>query len=337
MYSPSLDFLRQTISGEINNFKVRKIKDNAGPSDVFRVSLDYSGGYPGPSSVILKRIGPHWPDDAHIQDREVRFYVDLLPHIGLNHPYLYYAGMDGEASDRIILLEDLGARYRFPPPVYIWQPDEVRCFLRAYACLHVRGRELLPAREEREWMLTYQCPGWNQDDILRQISDLVTRGIWEARPGVEQLVARALDNLSLFDDCPVTVLHHDVYPPNIGLPLDLDQEAVLIDWEMGGWGWAEIDLAYLFLQPFGSADATERQEILAEYWLHRQAVEGHIPPAEERREIQWLAEALFALSQVRVAHKVAETPYPTGSAPQAYWQAMFVVLQRKLKELSESI
>jgi hypothetical protein len=337
MFSPSLEFLRRVVSPEVSGFKAGKIKTNAGPSAVQRVFLEYPRKQPGIATVILKSIGPHWPDDAYVQDREVNFYVDLLPRVGLHRPALYHAGIDEQTGERLIVLEDLSNRYRFPSPAYIWQPAEIRCFLRTYACLHVHGRGCLPPANARAWLLTYQQPQWDPEDVLTAIVELVGRNIWEPVSGADRLVAAALAGLNDFPDQPVTLLHNDLYPPNIGLPGDLGENAVLIDWEMGGWGLAEFDLAYLFMQPFQSACRVGRQEVLEAYWSHRQDIEGRIPAAGERTAALWLAEALFALAMVMVAIKVAHHPYPPGSAPHAYWAAMFGVLEQRLRELCRSV
>jgi hypothetical protein len=333
----SLDFLRPVFGPRLIDFSIDKIKNSAGPAVVYQVNLQYERGHSGIPSAILKTIAPHWPDDPFAPDRELQIYRDLLPQTGLRTASLFYTGVEPATGLRLIVLEDLGEQYRFPPPAYRWLPEEVDRFLRTYACLHVRGRESLPPAPERAWLLTYQQPDWQAETVLQELAGLIARGIFRPLPGAERLVDRALGLLGAFAAWPATLLHGDLYPPNIGLPVCPEKEAVLIDWEMAGWGLAEFDLAYLFMQPYGSARQIDVQKTLDVYWSYRQALEGVIPPAEERRAAQWFAEAMFALAEVFVARRVAEHPFPAGTAPHAYWQAMYGVLERKLNDLCASL
>jgi hypothetical protein len=332
-----LRFLRQVIDPRISAYEHCLIKTSASPSTVHRVVLVYPQGHPGVRSVILKSIAPTWSDDSNGPDRELIFYTKVLPCLDLKHPWVYYAGVDAQSGYRLLLLEDLGSGYRFPPPDHQWTPEEARCMLRTYARLHVSGRECLPAEPERAWMwrMALQERAWEPEALLRLIHFLQGEEIWLTLPRIERLIERTIADQAVFACHPRTLLHNDVYPPNVALPLNLDGEALLVDWEMAGWGLAELDLAFVFLQPFRSARQIDRTEALASYWAMRQDLEGTCPPSDEREAIQHHADALWALSLVPVAHKVAIKPFPAGSAPQAYWEAMFGVLYERLGELCE--
>jgi thiamine kinase-like enzyme len=138
-------------------------------------------------------------------------------------------------------------------------------------------------------------------------------------------------------DYPETLLHNDVCPPNCGLPPNADGECVLVDWEMVGWGLAEMDLAYMFMQPFASERMLDRSEMLEYYWQQRHVLEGVRQPADVERATQRYADAVLALWLVPVAHRVTARPYPEGSAPGDYWEGMFGVLHGRLKALCEGI
>jgi hypothetical protein len=176
---------------------------------------------------------------------------------------------------------------------------------------------------------------WQPEALLCMVEALVALGVWTPLPRIEGLVTHTLEGMEAFSRYPATLLHNDVYPPNIALPLGPGEEAALLDWEMAGWGPAELDLAFMFLQPYRSAQRLERTETLAYYWAVRQALEGMCPPIGERQDIQRQADAVWALSLVPVALKVANRPYPAGSAPHAYWDAMFGVLHGSLRSLSD--
>lgn len=337
MAFPSLEFFRQVIHPEISGYALRTIKTSAPPAKVAAVSLYSRSNREVACRLIAKIISPDWPDDPLGQDRERFFYQRVFPRLGFEHPRVYYAGFNPGTRQRLIVMEDVSSRYRFPHPDYQWKLEEVFCFLRSYACLHARGREILATIDDRAWLLAYHRQPLGCEQIEASAHYLVSQGIWDRLPGLERLIQRTQEQLSVFSRYPATLIHNDLYPPNIGLPRNLADPAVLIDWDMAAWGWAEIDLAYLFMQPFCSTSQIDRQATLDYYWEQRLALEGCIPPHDERRSLQNFADSLFALAEVLVAGKVARSPYPPGSAPGAYWAAMYAVLYQRLVELCERV
>jgi aminoglycoside phosphotransferase (APT) family kinase protein len=184
-------------------------------------------------------------------------------------------------------------------------------------------------------MWTIQHRSWQRDQVMEMAEELVTRGAWPAIVGLDRLVDWTLTVEAEMNARPVTLIHNDVYPPNIGFPPDLSGEAVLIDWEMAGWGLAELDLAYLFMQPFSSSAHLDRAACLDFYWRARAALGDCIPPLDERCVVQRYADALWAIYEIAVAHFVATTrPFAPGSPPHAFWQAMLPVLHGKLTMLA---
>lgn len=334
MFSPSLALLRQVFTPRLRCFDRQTIKASATPATVYRLILEYDGRPTGPASTILKVVRPDWPGDPEGHDRERRFYAELAPGLELKHPHLYYAGIDPDSQCRVLLLEDLVGRHRFPPPTHAWTWEELRCLLRTYARLHVRGENCLPAAGQRDWLMSRHETRWTAEGIVGMVSDLAARGIWSPLPHLEAFLQRTRDEIEAAAGWPVTILHNDVYPPNGGLPADLERgEAALIDWEMAGWGQAELDLAYMFTQPFCSASRLDQTQALRYYWQERGRWEGIIPSTAEQLARQRQANRLLALSLIPVAHRVAAQPFPTGSAPAVYWASMFGVLYRRLQEL----
>jgi hypothetical protein len=339
MFSPSLAFLKQVVDPSISGFTSRIIKTSASPSTTYRVALEYPEGHLGVLSVIVKSIAPIWPRDPDGPDREPKFYAHLLPQLDLKHVELYHVGIDPETQCRLIVMEDLAPGYRFSEPTHLWTCDEACCMVRTYAHLHVQGGHCLPPEGERSWMwrmALHERP-WEAEEILRLIDDLVKGGVWSPLLRIERLVEQTLADMVHFARLPVTLLHNDVFPPNVALPLELNDEAILLDWEMVGWGLAELDLAFMFLQPFRGTRNIDRARVLDHYWAERQVLEGVQPPAGERRAVQLHADALWALSLVPVAHSVVAKPYPPGSAPKAYWDSMLSVLHERLAELCGAI
>ncbi len=332
----SLVRLRETFGPSLHRYAVEPIK--ASPrSQVVRLRLSGANGYSGPTTAVAKILTPVWPDDPHGPDRERRLYETTLPHAGVRVPELYGAAMDRESGSRLLFLEDLEPVYRFLAPTAEWTPQEAEVLLGAYARLHVGARNLLPPVTGRDWLMQPWHTGLAPASLILQVHELVGRGIWQPLPGCEELIERTVDRISDQGTENLTLLHNDLYPPNVALPRDSAGSAALVDWEMATWGEPEMDLAYLFLQPYGSARRIDRSAALAHYWAVRASLQGSIPDPATRSERQTHADRVMALALVRVAHRVARSPFPAGSAQEAYWASMFRVLEAKLRDLIAAI
>lgn len=335
MFPLSLDLLQRVVDPHIKSFRHTAVKTGAGPSTVFRITLEYPPCRQGLNSVILKSTAPAWPNDPHGADREALVYSALLPNLDIPRLRVYYVGVEPNTGCRQMIMEDISDRYRFPSPAHRWTREEMRCMLRTYARLHVVGRDCLPAAADRTWLyqMALQQRNWSPEELVAKVDALVERGIWSPLAGVERLVERTLAGIASFVGGPTTLLHNDVYPPNVAIPRNLADDALLVDWEMAGYGPAELDLAFIFLQPFRSALHLDRAEVLNYYWARRSGLEGVPRSADEQEAMQRSADAVWALSLVPVACSVAAKPYPSGSAPAAYWDAMFGVLYDRLRTL----
>jgi len=318
---PTRELLRQVVDPDIDGCTSTVLKSGTNLTRVYRVILTYPEGHPGPSPVILKAIAPEWPDDPNGADREFLFYRRLQPRLDIPRIRVFHAGVDPSSGYRTVVMEDIGDSFRFPPPTHLWTAEEARCMMRTYARLHASGRNHFDEIQDRSWLyqIALQRRNWQSEELVLMVDALVGQG------------------LDSFWSAPCTVLHNDVYPPNVALPRDLQQSAILFDWEMAGYGPAELDLAYMFLQPFRSARSIDRAGALEYYWEQRKDLEGHFPSGGHRGAMQTQADAVWALSLVPVAYKVASKPYSSGSAPAAYWTSMIGVLEERLRELCAAI
>jgi hypothetical protein len=278
-----------------------------------------------PKTAIVKRTGQS-ATDAGFVDRETVTYSEVLPLFSIRVPHLL--GMLQDGGFCYLGLEDLSGEYRFPSREHHWSAEELQCFLPEYARLHVEGRGLA----RRPWMLDYQSPSWSPETVVVQAEQLSGSGVWGDLSGLEDLANWALDQLPALSGMD-TVLHMDIHPPNVGLGTRAPLRAALIDWDMTGWGAPEFDLAYLDLQPFGSARAVARDVALDWYWREHLRLAGAVPNEGERQRRQLVADAVFALTMIPVAYRSVVDPYPSGSQPGTYWEAMRPVLFRKLQSL----
>lgn len=301
---------------------------------MYRARLQYASDEQAqhPTSVIIKRTAHADASGALSPDREYRFYTHIAPRLSIPSAKLYYAGVDRVTQARVLVLEDLEPRYIFHPPDREWSADEVRCILRAYAALHARGAALLREMPDRDWLMAHFAVLPRAEDLLRQTRDLVAQHIWQPMNGLEQMIESSMARWAALQAGAPALLHNDIYPPNLALPRNLHEHAIIIDWEMLGCGAAEMDLAYLFMQPFRNARHVHRAEALAYYWDQRAALGDTPPPAQERAErIHW-AERSLVLWFIPLAHRAAAHPYPAGTQARRFWDAMFTVLGERLQQ-----
>lgn len=331
-----LQLLQEAVDPHITGCTAELIKTSASPAKVYRLHVSYALGHTGAFSLILKTMAEQWPDDPQGADRECRFYRDVHPRLGLGRPIVYFSGRDPAFGRRAVLMEDAGIDHRFPSPRHRWTESEARCVLDAYARLHQRGEHCLPAPGERAWMyrLSLFAADWEGAELASLAHELAAWGVWPHLPRLESLIRKTLDDVPRFAAAPMTLLHNDVTPSNAALPHDLKGPALLFDWEMAGWGMAELDLAYMFTQPFGSERGLDKQAALDYYWQQRYALDGIRRAGDERRAAQEHAEALWALSLIPVAHRVVARPFPPDSAPAIYWRSMHSVVAGRLQKLS---
>ena len=313
---------------------VETLKHSAAPAVVYRLRvIDPSGE---PRALIAKRTAAGWDGDPFGHQREARF-LRLLAAAGFDipQPRVYYAGPLATSEAWLTVVEDVSAAYHFADATQPWGAAELRPILATYAAFHARGAVTLAALDDRAWLF----PAYRTRvesvaaGLPALVESLVAAGIWSPLPGLGALIARTLREPADAPGDRATLVHNDVTPANAGLPRDGRGLALLVDWEMVGSGPAELDLAYMFLQPFDNARGVDRQAALDWYWAARQGLEGRIPSAVERAAAQEYADGLLALWLIPVAARRLLTPFPPGSGARAYWDSMSHVLERRLREL----
>jgi aminoglycoside phosphotransferase (APT) family kinase protein len=328
-----LPLLRRTCSPDITAVDLEALKEGV-VADVYRAQPRLGNGADQAAPLVVKIIHPGSETDSHGRDREANFYAAVHPLLGFERPRVFFAGCDPETRERIVVMEALQG-YRNPPRTHRWTPEEARCFVRAFARLHAVPVEA--AHVDEPWLFRIRSGEFSNGETLERADDLVRTGAWAPLPNLDRLLGWVAAAGADLESLPESYLHGDVFPPNISLPHVLSGEAVLIDWDMAGIGLAEMDLAFMFLQPFGSAADLDREQVLADYWRERGRLDGAVPSPEEASIRQRYADVLWGLYLIRVAHKSVFYPFPAGSPADSYWESMRGVLHRWLERIGESV
>ncbi len=258
--------------------------------------------------------------------RETHAYSEVLDRIEVRTPRLLGFASDEEAN--CLVLEDLAGRFHFHDTQHRWTATELECLIRAYARLHIEGAGI----DHRPWMLEYQSPDWTPESVVDDIRELRHHGGWGALTGVETVAEGSLEELDVLEGMS-SLLHLDCDPSNVGIAVTRPCQVALIDWGMAGWGAPELDLAYLYLLPFGAAASIERTRLLEIYWSEWSRRGVSIADEDERRSRQRVADQVFALALVRVARGSLDGQHLPGGRADRYWSAMRPALFRRLAEL----
>jgi Phosphotransferase enzyme family len=335
-FEPGLDLLRQALGPQVQDCGAELIKTTLPWSLVYRVTLVNSPGHPMPESVILKATNPGGPADLREAVRELRFYHDIYPNLTIPKPQVHFFGHDEKSGWNLMVMEDLSSTHRIPQHPYQWTAAELRSVLHSYALFH--SAALLPPVSDRQWLNPRHETQLEFDAIPAQVEIIQSKGIWGPLPGLTNLIDQARSSCLRFENINICLLHNDTTPTNAPLPLDLEsQPATLIDWQDAGIGMAEMDLAYLDLQPFDSARAIPRADLLDMYWQFRAQGGDENPTPGQRAERQLHADLIMALWLIRPGSRVALKPYPPGTYPHMHWNSHFGVIYDRLVELSHEI
>ena len=110
-------WLGEALGAELSGFRVVRLGEGAGLVGMAcKLELSYaSAAADAPRSVIAKFPSPS-PENRAVAElfdmygREVRFYQRLAAAIPVAKPRCYFAGLDEQSNDFVILLQDLSSR-----------------------------------------------------------------------------------------------------------------------------------------------------------------------------------------------------------------------------------
>lgn len=192
-----------------------------------RLELDAAGIAAGiPPTVILKGgFEPHSRDMFLTHEKEVRAYRDLLPVLKLHSPACYFAGLDEERRQGIVIIEDLVARgVRFCHPQQPESPDAVAQRLSELARFHAASWDSAALRGNGCWSWAQDTLALSRHYMKRYLeADIWNHYVQQPRGAAAAVrfhdrdwMARALDALpQLAQDLPRCLIHGDTHLGNL--------------------------------------------------------------------------------------------------------------------------
>jgi thiamine kinase-like enzyme len=180
----------------------------------------------------------------------------------------------------------------------------------ALAQIHTASESLRIA--ERSYMMSPLRERWTPARAREMFADLADTARLHARiapalPFVERALREVAELEPLASQEPVTLVHYDVYPPNVAFTRNAEKpEAVIIDWAAATADIAEIDLAFLFQQPYKSDRLLGWRESLQFYWDERERLTGKPYDWARRRSIFRYARIQALMTTMIAIHRAWE-------------------------------
>jgi hypothetical protein len=181
---------------------------------------------------------------------EVNVYTLMAHEIPLRIPRCYFGAMNPDATEFLLLLEDLSLSGRLGDQVAGCALADARIALEGLATLHAAWWNK-PRLDELAWLplgtdlgrisLEQAYPhGWQP--ALERYSSFFSPEVRAAAPTLNE---RLLPLFERFQDAPLTIMHADWRLDNFffGRP-NGDYDFAVIDWQIANRGWGAYDVAY---------------------------------------------------------------------------------------------
>jgi hypothetical protein len=262
------------------------------------------------TSLVLKGgFEAHSRNMAYMHESEARFYRDVAPRTPMNTPACYFAGVDREAGQSIVLIEDLipmGVTFcRAHAPLTF---PQVARFLDAQARYHAHWWDSPDLADDGElsWILTQLrnlSEGGYRSRLLQP--DLWEEKSWSRFMGLPRCAAiprslhdpvrlrQALIKLGERHElAPVTLSHGDTHLGN--LYIEADGTPGFLDAQMRRSTWAQ-DVTYHLIAALDIEDRRRWERGLIAHYLDRLAAYGVRPPGFEEAWLAYRCEVVYGL------------------------------------------
>jgi hypothetical protein len=200
--------------------------------------------------------------------QEARFYAELAEDVPINIPLAYFAGIDEQAPQGVLILEDMTARgVRFGHATDVTSVDTVLAQVDGLAALHARFWNDPRLHAYRDWAepqrsyLRYLCRPKHWDEVLERPYGSMLLQVMPDR----QAALEALDRMWAIDDARTpTLVHGDCHGGNMFY--EADGRPGFLDWQCTFVGTPGHDLGELLLSSLDTEDRRRSErDIVAHY------------------------------------------------------------------------
>ncbi len=272
--------------GRITSLATERIGEGVGfLGQLVRITPVYDHAYDdAPRALIAKFPSPEEPARQFAASYglyrcEVNFYREIAGSISLRTPRCYYSRMNDDATEFLLLLEDLSATGRLGDQVAGCTLDDARLAIRELARFHASWWQH-PALEQMDWLprgvelgrisLEEAYPhGWRP--CLDRYRHLLSPDLQRAAPALNERLLRMFPR---FERAPTTIMHADYRLDNMffGTP-GSGYDLAVIDWQIANRGWGAYDVAYFLGSNLDPAERRAHEaSLLRDY--HRTLLEA---------------------------------------------------------------
>jgi hypothetical protein len=233
---------------KIVNHSIKSLEIGIGSANIVRISVEYDPPVEGaPLSMIAKFVSvkkiPHAEMLMDFADTEANFYKHLGLNSGISIPQCFYADIDMQTGDYLLLMEDM-SKCRVGD--LSGNLEDVETAIEHIARFHAKwwncGRlKKLP------WGTLFSSATVENDGLFKTFLESLVRvkEIYGNKiPETFCWVADRLKNadVSIFTGNPLTLVHGDFHPGNIFFQSNNEGRFAVFDWEAVHTGCAGQDL-----------------------------------------------------------------------------------------------
>ena len=302
---------------------------------------------PLPGSLILKLPSPdpgmrEMMNALRGYELEGRFYEQLAEQTPLRVPVCYWSAVDVEGGDYALLLEHLDG-LRTGDQQASCTESEAEAIVRALATMHAAWWDSQELRRH-DWLPAFDETGavWQERSRVGLQPFLDQHGGW-LPDGFdstnERIVERLIELQGGVDGSPQTLVHGDFRLENMmfGEPRS-DDELVIIDWQLLGFGPGTYDLAYFMGQSLTVEMRRAREEDLLRLYLDTlmgEGVDGYLAERLQADYRRGLAAMRIPIYGARILETLASVVREQRGARREGYEAAFsagVALMRLVAE-----
>ncbi|MEM7409365.1 MAG: aminoglycoside phosphotransferase family protein [Myxococcota bacterium] len=297
-----------------------------------RVRYDADAGAPERLFCKLLPQAPGWREPiaaSGMGPREVRFYRQLAPELGMRVPTMHAALHREEDGAFLLLLEDIleaGCTISPGPPGVA--PDAAAGALEDLAELHQRFEDRARRAREASWV---EPPLYDPSYGGRMLDHALTHH--RERLGApfaavaECYLAAAPRMHALWEEGPTTVIHGDTH---IGNLFDDAGRTGFLDWGILSTGPALRDVSYFLNMALSVEDRRTHERALLRHYLAVRRAAGGTPPSEDEA---WALHRLHAAYCVVASCQIVMFPDNLSPARERFSEAFLARAQAAVDDL----
>jgi aminoglycoside phosphotransferase (APT) family kinase protein len=288
-------------AGQVSHVDVRPVREPGQASTAGRLLLTLDGApADAPRSLVAKLASGFEPVRRSaraigLYEREVRFYQEIAPDAGIPVPRCYFAEIDLETGEFLLLLEDLSDCRN--GDFWVSSLEDLTLAIDALAPFHARWW-CSPALRTLAWVRQPDDAAYHQllASVLRGCLPAVQQR-WPARFAgyLGRTSARLAERWEAYaaslSGTPWTLVHTDFHPKQMFFPTAAAGRFAVFDWQSVAVGRAEADLSRILLSGLRDADLVVHQDALVARYhgaLTRAGVDYPLERLTERTRLTML-------------------------------------------------